>query len=103
MYVTSLTSTFWAKIWKILDRALGSHIMCALEGTGAFLSAPVMGNSGGEGAGGSLRTRQRSHQVHWPRPWTQAVASNQSPQIASRHLSMENFRTAPSQQRPVRM
>lgn len=56
---TSLTSTLWAEIWKVLDRAHCSYILCALEGTEKFLSAPVMGSGGAEWAGGNLRIRER--------------------------------------------
>lgn len=28
--------SLWASIWKILGKALGSHIMCALEGLGCL-------------------------------------------------------------------
>lgn len=37
----------------------GSHIMCVIEGTGNVLCALATKSGGIEGAGGSLRTRQR--------------------------------------------
>ena len=33
---TSMISSLWASIWKILGKAPGSYIMCALEGLGCL-------------------------------------------------------------------